>query len=93
MLYGPRFVVKDPSAVLDYGFDLEDWLADGDSLESSYWVVDDGLTLASYSSIGTQAIAWLSGGTAGTRYSCVCHFVTAEGREDQRTLIVSVEEP
>lgn len=82
--------IKDPIAVLDYGFDIEDWL-DGDTIQSSYWVVDSGLTVASYGSYSTYFVAWFSGGTYGNRYDATGHVVTNGGRTNRWTLAISVE--
>jgi len=38
-----RFL-KDPDAVLDYGFDWSDWLADGETISTSTWTVETGIT-------------------------------------------------
>jgi hypothetical protein len=83
--------VKDPAAVLDYGIDWADWL-DGDTIASSAWTVDAGLTEDSDSRTATTTTVWLSGGTAGVEYKAVNQIVTAAGRTDERTLTIMVRE-
>jgi hypothetical protein len=33
--------IKDPDESLDYGFDLEDWLSAGDTINSAVWTITD----------------------------------------------------
>lgn len=83
---------KDPDAVLDYHLDWARWL-DGDSLVSSTWTAEPaGITIDSHGLEGDLATVWLTGGTVGQAYRVTNHIVTAQGRADDRTLIVSVRE-
>lgn len=84
--------VHDSGAKLDYGFDWQDIFVD-DTIQSTTWTVPTGLTkLSTQVTDGTQSIVWLSGGTAGQVYECVCHVVMASTREDERTLWISCKE-
>lgn len=78
--------IKDPDAVLDYSIDWSSWLADGETITASTWVVPDGITKDSDSFSDTATVIWLSGGTAGTTYLIPNHITTSDGREDDRTL-------
>lgn len=83
---------KDPSAILDYGFDWEDWL-DGDTISTSSWVVSpSGLTASPNTKTSNTTTVWLSGGTAGSTYQLTNTIVTAAGRTDQRTMLVAVQD-
>jgi hypothetical protein len=95
---------KDPDAVLDYPVIWSDWL-DGDTLSSKSISADTGITVDSSEinggtvTVGNQSYAantvvtvWLSGGTAGEEYDVTVSVVTTEGREDDRTFRVIVEE-
>lgn len=86
---------KDPDAVLDYEWDWATWLA-GDTIASHTIVIDptgdDALTLDSSSASTTAVTAWFSSGTVGTSYTATCHIVTAAGREDDRSMVFTVEE-
>ena len=84
--------VKDPGAVLDYGFDWSEkgWLATGESISESSWTVPEGLTKDSDTNDDTTTTVWLSGGTAGENYEVVNHILTSTDREDDRTLIIKV---
>jgi len=92
---------KDPDEVLDYVFDWKaltngngtsDYLQSAETISSETVTVESGLTLDSESitDTNTTVTAWLSGGTAGTRYSVACEIVTNLGRTAERTIYVHV---
>lgn len=83
-------VYKDPDALLDYGFDWSLWLQPGDTISSSTWQVEDGLTASTPSHTATTTTVWLSGGTAGRSYQVTNRITTAGGRTDERTMVVRV---
>lgn len=87
----PNTFVKDPSAVLDYSVDWEDWLND-DTISASTWTVASGITKDSDSFSDTVATAWMSGGTSGQTYALVNRIVTAAGRTDERTIYITVRD-
>lgn len=87
----PREFLKDPAAVLDYQWDWSAWLA-GDAIQSHALIVATGLIVESSSHTGTAVTAWLSGGAVGVTYPVICHVLTAAGREDERTLLITVRE-
>ena len=79
--------VKDPQAVLDYYLDWTDWVVPGDSIVTSTWVMLGGtVTLSQDAILGTFTTVWAAGGTAGEIVELLNHIVTAEGREDERTI-------
>ena len=84
--------LKDPAAVLDYGFD---WSTDGwlgaDTIATSTWTVPAGLTSEATSNTTTTATIWLSGGTVGQVYEVANKNVTAAGRTDERSMTIRVE--
>lgn len=81
--------VKDPDEVLDY---IRDWsaLLDGDTISTSTWTADDGITVDSSSNTTTTATIWLSGGTVNQNYSVVNRIVTAGGRTHEKTLTFKI---
>lgn len=87
----PSHFVKDPDAVLDYQIDWEDWL-DSDTISTSEWTVESGITRDSDANTATTTTIWLSGGTAGETYSLTNRIVTTGGRTEDRTMTVYVEE-
>lgn len=89
----PTFV-KDPAAVLDYGFDWaeRDWLDAGETVLTADWTIPAPLTIITSEIIAdaTTAVAWLSGGTAGTDYTISCRIATSAGRTDERSMVLKV---
>lgn len=85
---------KDPDAVLDYRIDWSVWLASaaGDTLVTSDWEAEPGITIDDDDHDTTSATVWLSGGTVDTQYKVTNHVTTAGGRTDDRTLIIHVRE-
>ena len=86
-----RSFVKDPNAVLDYEWDWSAWLGT-DTIASHTVTAATGLTVDSSTATSTAVTAWLSGGSVGQSYAVTCHVVTAAGREDDRTVTVTVME-
>jgi len=86
-----RTFTKDPDAVLDYQWDWSAWLA-GDTIVEHTIDVPAGLTATPHSHTGTAVTAWIKGGTACQVYPVTCHVKTAGGREDDRTIEITVME-
>jgi hypothetical protein len=76
---------KDPDAVLDWIFDWNDWLAESETISSSSFIVDPGITVDSNSNTTKTAKVWLSGGTEGQVYRVTCRITSSEGRTDDRS--------
>lgn len=84
---------KDPDAVLDYEVTWAVWLtAVDDTIDTSLWIVPDGIDKDSDDHTDTTATVWLSGGTAGTDYDCVNRVTTEGGRTDDRTITIKVRD-
>ena len=79
---------KDPDATLDYTVDWSAWLATGDIIVSSDWVVPSGLTEVTDAHTQTSATVWLSGGVEGAEYLVTNRVTTDDGRIDDRTIVV-----
>ena len=88
-------VVKDPEEKLDYTFDYTR-VMDGDTIQSSVWTQTLGnndIVIESQSTVGNEAIIWLSGGRVGAFYKFTNHVVmTPSTREFDRTLTVRIAE-
>jgi hypothetical protein len=82
---------KDPSAVLNYTIDWSKWLA-SDTISTSIWTPDTGITVNSNTKTSTTTTVLLSGGTLGTDYNVVNRIVTAAGLTDERTISIQVRE-
>lgn len=93
---------KDPSATLDYGFDLAagkpstPWLATGETVTSVTVTADTGIT-AGAGTIATNSsgvaasliAAMVSGGVIGSTYTVHFQFSTNQGRTDTRSLQIT----
>lgn len=84
--------VHDPDAHLDYLYDWTDWLAEGDTIAASEWIVPDDLTADDESFTDTTATVWISGGTAGSNYTVTNRVTTAAGRIDDRSITLKCKE-
>lgn len=95
--------VKDPDARLDFGFDYNDpaavddkgkvvgpWLAEGETIDTSTWLVPAGLTSDDDSHTTTTTTVWLLGGTAGSTYTVTNRITTSSGRIDDRSFLVKI---
>lgn len=84
--------IKDPSAVLDWGFDWTDWLASGETIIDHMITGETGITVDSSTESAGKVTVWLSGGTAGGYYKVACLIGTSAGRTDERTISIKVVE-
>lgn len=92
----PQIFAHDPDSDLDYQIDWAAWLATGDSIASSTWTVPAGLTAGTGAQApthtATTATIWLSGGTAGITYQVTDHVTTVQGRADDQSIYLRVQE-
>jgi len=91
--------LKDPQALLDWGWDWSNWLKSGETVNSSSLsvTVSSSLTVAtspaptvSQASAGV-VVAWISGGISGTDETATCTMMTSAGRRDVRTIVIDVD--
>lgn len=87
-----KLFYKDPDAVLDYAVNWSDYLEDGETLSSSSFTVESGITKDSESNTGTSSVVWLSGGELYAEYTITCTITTSEGRTDERSFSVSIKQ-
>ena len=76
----------DRDSFLDYSLDWSDWLAGDDSIASSVWSSDDGLTLSGPTIYGSLTTIWVQGGASRTWYAVTNTVTSAQGRKDQQTI-------
>jgi hypothetical protein len=85
--------IKDPNAVLDYMWDWSAWLASGDTISTSTVTIASGdVVKNSESHTTTTVTAWLSAGTDTTEAQVTARVVTAQGRTDDRTITLIVQQ-
>lgn len=83
---------KDPDAILDFGFDWTQWLSPSEAITSSTMIASPGITINSNTFSTTLATVWLSGGTAGFPYTVTNRISTNQGRTDDRTITIRVQQ-
>jgi hypothetical protein len=86
--------IKDPNAILDYGFDWSDWLQSGEIIVNSTWINPDAITIVTNAYLNQSTVVWVSGGTAGKSYRLTNRIVTnnSPARTDDRTLLIEVQD-
>jgi hypothetical protein len=89
--------VKDPAASIDHAIDWEGAYLAGRGVTASLWSVQPTggavpLTLANARSMGGRTAITLSGGSGGHVYRVTNRVTLSDGSNDERTLVVRVEE-
>jgi hypothetical protein len=85
-------IYKDPDARLDYAYDWTAWLEEDETIESYTFDVAQGdVEVDADAELDGVVTAWLIGGTVG-KAKVTCHIVTSVGREDDRTMSITVKE-
>jgi hypothetical protein len=82
---------KDVNSNLDYGIDWQYWLASGETIVSSMWIVPPELSLNSETFTITMATVWLEGGTVGRVHTVTNRITTSSGRTEDRSLYLSAK--
>lgn len=87
---------KDPDAVLDYTIDWTAWLPANDTITASTYTVNsdanDAVVVDDTSHANHTTTVWLSGGKVGERYTVTNHITTTQGRQDDRSLTITIKE-
>jgi hypothetical protein len=83
---------KDEADTLDFSINWENFFADGDTLDTSTWIVPDGITMESDSHSNTLSTIWLSGGTDGSSYVVTNEVTTSGGRTVQASIHIYVND-
>ena len=86
-------ITHDPNARLDYAWDWTSWLDAGETITAHTVTASGagGVTVESSTVIDGKVVAWVSGGTKGKAFLTV-HITTSAGRQDDRTITLSVQE-
>lgn len=83
---------KDPDARLDWVWDWNEWLDEGEVIENSVFLASVGISIDNTSNTTRTATVWLSGGTAGQVYQVTNRITTSSGRIDDRSITIRVAE-
>lgn len=84
--------IHDPDAVLDYARDWSGWLASGETIATSLWIVPEGITEGASDHTDTTTVVWISGGTGGQQYRITNRITTSQGRTDDRSITLYVQD-
>lgn len=79
---------KDPGDNIDYVADWTRFLDDGETLSSSSWIVQEGISVSSTHLNSPFATVWLRGGDAGVTYRITNRVITSGGRTAERSMNV-----
>lgn len=85
--------VKDPDAVLDYGFDWSQWLGT-DTIATSTWIVESPLSIVPASEFNddTTTRLFISGGDLNASYVITNQITTVGGRTDDRSIEIRIKQ-
>jgi hypothetical protein len=85
-------VLKDPSAVLYYGFDWTAWLQTDETIASANVTTNQsGLAISEVTNDATVVMFWAAGGTEPVVYRITCEVTTSLGRTDSRSFIMTIQ--
>jgi len=85
---------KDPQEVIDYSIDWAATMGESspnDTISTSAWTADNGLTVDSDTNTTTTTTVWVSAGTRGKYANLVNTITTASGRTHERTIAVLLQ--
>jgi hypothetical protein len=84
--------IKDPDATLDYSFDWGPWLGGTDTVISSTWTVESGLSIvpASEAFDDTTTTVFITGGAVGENYTLKNTITTNGSRTDERSIEIKI---
>jgi hypothetical protein len=83
---------QDQNEVLDYLVDWSQWLPAGDTIVSSTFTPQTGITTTNTSFTATTTTVWVSGGSSGQSYTIINDITTAAGRRGERTLTFQIKQ-
>jgi len=83
---------KDPNDVLDYQISWASWLGASETIDTSMWIVPDGIVKNSDTATTTTTTIWLSGGINNTPFMVTNRIITNQGRTKDQSLLIQVVE-
>lgn len=81
---------KVPSDILIFTFNWTTWLA-GNTISTSAWAVESGITIDAETNTTTKAAVTLSGGTDGVTYTITDTIVASNGEKKSKHFQIKVE--
>lgn len=86
----PPVKYKDPQAFLDYSIDWSAWLPSGDTIVTSTWMADGGITISMETNTSTTSTVWIAGGTTNVLHRATNQITTAAGRINNQSISIAV---
>jgi len=87
------YALHDVDAVLDYGFDWSEWLADDESISASTWSPPAGIECTLSAIDGTKTLVRVGvsdPALLGQLVKIVNHVTSSDGQEDDYTLALFI---
>ena len=89
--------IQDPNSRLDYTFNWNDWLEEGELIIGHNITVSPNnhplaLSVSASSSSSGKVTAWLDNGRKNTKYSVACEITTSSGRTETESIAIAVVE-
>jgi hypothetical protein len=89
------YITKAAVEIKDYEIDWHDPANDvlgDDTIATSTWTADSGLTISAQSNTTTTTTVWLSGGLTNNSYTATNVITTAGGRTFEDSLTVTIQQ-
>lgn len=83
---------KSSAATLDYTQNWSNWLASGDTIATSSWSSETGITIDSHTNDTTTATVVVSGGTNGKTYKLTNTITTSNGLDESMSWFVKIQD-
>lgn len=91
--HDPGYVFEiDPDETVDYAFDWNAALEDGETISTSSFVLPDGLTQVSAAAGTTRTAIFVSGASCGRIYRITNRVTTSGGRTFDQTICLKARE-
>lgn len=88
--------LKDPSAALDYAIDWGPAYLAGQTIAASTWLAepaeDGGVAVSATIASATRTGATFAGGVPGNLYRVANRVTLSDGRSDERSLVLRIEQ-
>lgn len=85
------YIDKDPASELTYYVDWSRWLAEGDTIDDSVWIVPDGIDGDDEALDSPLTSIKLSGGAARNAYELINRITTATGEVEEAHIYVTMK--
>jgi hypothetical protein len=85
-------LTKDPDDILNVQLDWSEWLASAETISTSTWIPESGITVPVSSTTTTITTGRVVGGTLGTTYKLVNRITTNQSEQKDQTILIEIRE-